>query len=92
VIRGGAEELGPYVVTGAGLAFRLLRAIFALLRATIFWGLLGGLVGGGVAFYQGGDPIWSGLFGAMVGGCAGLLFGAVAAIRILFTPPAPPRR
>lgn len=85
--RGGVDDIRPYVVSGAGVALRLMRALFAVLRSVVVWGLLGGLAGGGFAFTQGGDPFWTALFGMMVGGGVGLFIGAIAAIRILFAPP-----
>lgn len=84
VLREGAEDLRPYVATGAGVAFRLIRALLALVRNVILWGVLGALAGGVFAYSRGDDLVWTALFGAMIGGGAGLMFGMVAALRILF--------
>ncbi|HEX8392620.1 MAG TPA: hypothetical protein VF665_09720, partial [Longimicrobium sp.] len=46
IIREGAEDLRPYVVTGAGAAFRLIRALFAVVRWAIFGAVVGGVAGG----------------------------------------------
>ncbi|HEX6041933.1 hypothetical protein [Longimicrobium sp.] len=90
VIREGAEDLAPYAMAGAGFAVRLVRAFFTLLRTVIGWALLGLLVGGGFAFYGGGDIVYSALFGGMVGGGLGIVLGAVRALLVLFSPPRPP--
>ena len=87
VLRDRAEEIGPYVVTGAGMALRLFRAVLAVVRLVIVWGIVGAVIGGGIASYQGADVVWSALFGAMIGGGAGLFFGLIAALRILFSRP-----
>jgi hypothetical protein len=62
-----------------------VRALFAVLRHVIGWGVLGGIAGGVIGYQQNGDAIWSAMFGVMVGGGAGLFFGAIAALRILFS-------
>jgi hypothetical protein len=79
-----AEELRPYVTTGAGVAVRLVRALFAVVRNVIILALLGGIAGGFVAYNQGGDLVWPVITGALVGGGLGLLIGLISAIRILF--------
>ena len=79
-----AEELRPYVTTGAGVAVRLVRALFAVIRNVIILALIGGIVGGFVAYNQGGDLVWPVITGALIGGGLGLLIGLIAAIRILF--------
>jgi hypothetical protein len=79
-----ADDMRPYVAAGADFAVLLMRALFALVRHVIGWGVLGGIAGGVIGFQQGGDPIWSAMFGVMVGGGAGLFFGAISALRILF--------
>lgn len=84
VLREGAEDMAPYMAAGAGFAVLLVRALFAVIRQVIGWGVLGGIAGGVIGYYQGGDPVWSAMFGVMVGGGAGLFFGAIAALRILF--------
>jgi hypothetical protein len=89
VLREGAEDLAPYAVAGATFAVRMMLALFAVVRSVIFWGLLGaaggfffpGVVSGGNAQA---DPLWTAMFGGMIGGGAGLLFGAIRALRILF--------
>ena len=83
-----AEELRPYAETGAGVAVRMFRALWAVVRSVFFWGLLGALGGGVFAYMQGYPPpdvVWTALFGAMVGGGAGLFFGFIAALRVLFS-------
>ena len=93
VIREGAEDLAPYAVAGATFAVRLMRALFALVRSVVGLGILGALIGFIYASSaQGPDPLWTAAFGAMVGGGAGLLVGAIRALRILFAPPRPPGR
>ena len=95
VLREGAEDLAPYAVAGATFAVRVMLALFAVVRSVVFWGLLGaaggfffpGFVSGGNAQA---DPLWTALFGAMIGGGAGLFFGAIRALRILFAQ-GPPR-
>lgn len=82
----GVEDLRPHVVTGAGVAWRLIRAFVAVLRSVVLWGVLGGFAGGVFAYSQAGDLLWTAMFGVMVGGGLGLLLGAIAALRILFTP------
>jgi hypothetical protein len=95
VLREGAEDLGPYAEVGASMAFRAVRAFFALVRSVIFWGLLGAV--GGFFFPQyageigvGQDPVWTAMAGAMVGGGLGLFFGTIRATRILFSQPRGP--
>ncbi|HEX9938944.1 MAG TPA: hypothetical protein VGB15_17520, partial [Longimicrobium sp.] len=87
VLREGAEDIGPYVRTGAGVAFRLFRSLLAVIRNVIGWGLIGTLLAAGVAYYENADMVWFAMFGAMVGGGIGLLFGLIRAIRILFAQP-----
>jgi hypothetical protein len=79
-----AEELRPYVTSGAGLAVRLFRALFAVVRNVIILALLGGIVGGVFAYQQQGDLVWPVITGALIGGGLGLLIGLIVAIRILF--------
>ncbi len=96
-----ARHLPGIAAGGASLAWRLLTGFFALVRATIFWGLLGGLLGlgyglfatgtdlgGGVAFHTV-DPqvLWMGVFGMMGGGALGFVIGLARALRILFAAP-----
>lgn len=89
VLREGAEDLAPYAVAGATAAVRMMLALFAVVRSVIFWGLLGaaggfffpGYVSGGNAQA---DPLWTAMFGGMIGGGVGLFFGAIRALRILF--------
>jgi hypothetical protein len=80
-----AEDLRPYVTTGAGVAVRLFRALFAVVRNVVILALLGGIVGGVVAYQQRGDLVWPVITGALIGGGLGLLIGLIAAIRILFS-------
>lgn len=80
-----AEDMRPYMEAGANFAVLMVRALFAVLRHVIGWGVLGGIAGGVIGYQQGGDPIWSAMFGVMVGGGAGLFFGAISALRILFS-------
>ncbi len=79
-----AEELRPYVTTGAGLAVRVVRALFAVIRNVLVLAVLGALVGGFVAYQQQGDLVWPVMTGALIGGGLGLLIGLIVAIRILF--------
>jgi hypothetical protein len=85
VLREGADDMRPYVAAGADFAVLLMRALFAIVKHVIGWGVLGGVAGGVIGYQQGGDAIWSAMFGVMVGGGAGLFFGAIAALRILFS-------
>ncbi|HZG42641.1 MAG TPA: hypothetical protein VEY93_06735 [Longimicrobium sp.] len=85
VLREGADDMRPYVAAGADFAVLMMRALFAIVRHVIGWGVLGGIAGGVLGYQQGGDPVWSAMFGVMVGGGAGLFFGAIAALRILFS-------
>lgn len=80
-----AEELRPYVASGAGLAVRLFRALFAVVRYVIVLALLGGIVGGVFAYQQRGDLVWPVITGALIGGGLGLFIGLIVAIRILFS-------
>lgn len=89
VLREGAEDLAPYAAAGATFAVRMMLALFAVVRSVIFWGALGAV--GGFLFPEvlatGGaqpDPLWTAMFGGMVGGGVGLFFGAFRALRILF--------
>jgi hypothetical protein len=86
-IREGAEDLGPYLRTGASVAARMFAAVLAVVRNVIVWGLIGALLAAGVAYYENADILWLAMFGAMVGGGVGLLFGFIRAIRILFAEP-----
>lgn len=79
-----ADDMRPYVAAGADFAVLLMRALFALVRHVIGWGVLGGIAGGVIGYQQNGDAIWPAMFGVMVGGGAGLFFGAIAALRIFF--------
>jgi hypothetical protein len=79
-----ADDMRPYMEAGANFAVLMVRAFFALVRHVIGWGVLGGIAGGVIGFQQNGDAIWSAMFGMMVGGGAGLFFGAISALRILF--------
>jgi len=84
MLREGAEELRPYVVAGAGVAGRLIRATFAVIRSVIVFGVLGAIVGGVFAYNQRGDLVWPLISGALIGGAVGLVFGGIGALRILF--------
>lgn len=84
---GGEADLRPYLASGAGVALRLVRALMAVVFAVLFWGVIGMVAGGVFAYSQGGDPVWTALFGAMVGGGVGLLLGAIRALRILLARP-----
>jgi hypothetical protein len=95
VLREGAEDLAPYAEAGANMAGRMVRAVFALVRSVIFWGLLGALAGfffpqfaAEIAANQ--EPIWTAMAGAMIGGGLGLFFGTIRATRILFAAPRRP--
>ncbi|HEX6371907.1 MAG TPA: hypothetical protein VF006_23490 [Longimicrobium sp.] len=95
VLREGAEELAPYAEAGAGMAVRMVRALFAVVRSVIFWGLLGAVAGfffpqlaADIAANQ--DPVWTAMAGAMVGAGLGLFFGTIRATRILFAAPRRP--
>lgn len=90
--REGAEDLRPYVAAGANVAGRLFRALLAVVRQVIGWGVLGGLAGGAFAYYQGGDVPWTAMFGVMVGAGLGLFIGLIVAIRILFAQAPEPGR
>ncbi len=102
VLRDGmARHLPGIAAGGASFAWRLVMAFFAVARATIFWGLLGGLLGLGYGLFATGtdldgglalhtiDPqvLWMGAFGMMAGGALGFLLGLVRAQRILFSAP-----
>jgi hypothetical protein len=87
-----ADDLRPYVAAGANVAGRLFRALLAIIRQVIGWGVLGGLAGGAFAYYQGGDVAWTAMFGVMVGAGLGLFIGLIVAIRILFAQPPDPGR
>jgi hypothetical protein len=65
----------------------MFAAVLAVVRNVIGWGLIGALLAAGVAYYENADLIWFAMFGAMVGGGVGLLFGFIRAIRILFAEP-----
>jgi hypothetical protein len=84
VLREGAEDLRPYMVAGADVAGRLVRAMFAVIRSVIFFGVLGAIVGGVFAYNQRGDLVWPLISGALIGGAVGLFFGGIGALRILF--------
>lgn len=84
VVREGAEELRPYVVSGATFAFSLVRALISVLRFVFVGVVIGGIAGGAIAYNQGGDLIYPLVTGAIIGGAIGLFAGAIAAIRILF--------
>jgi hypothetical protein len=95
VLREGAEDLAPYAEAGANVAGRMVRALFAVIRWVIGWGLLGALVGflfPGLLVMGGAtpEPIWTAMAGAMVGGGLGLFLGTIRAIRILFAAPRRP--
>lgn len=85
VLREGAEDLRPYVVAGADVAGRLIRATFAVIRSVIVFGVLGAIVGGVFAYNQRGDLVWPLISGALIGGAVGLFFGGIGALRILFS-------
>ena len=87
VMREGAEDLRPYIVAGAGVAGRLIRAAFAVLRNVIVFGILGAIVGGVFAYNQRGDLVWPVISGALFGAGIGLFFGLIGALRILFADP-----
>lgn len=91
-LREGAEELAPYAAAGATFAVRLMLALFAVARSAIVWGVLGAVGGFLYASSAGGrlDVLWTAAFGAMAGGMAGLFFGAIRALRILFAQPRRP--
>ncbi len=96
-----ARHLPGIAAGGASFAWRLLMAFFAVARATIFWGLLGGLLGLGYGLFSTGTDLdgglalhsidaqvlWTGAFGMMAGGALGFLIGLVRALRILFAGP-----
>lgn len=84
VVRESAEELRPYVVSGATFAFRLVRALISVLRFVFVGVVIGGIGGGAIAYNQGGDLIYPLVSGAIIGGAIGLFAGFIAAIRILF--------
>jgi hypothetical protein len=87
-MREGAEDLGPYVRTGARVAGRLFSAVLAVIRNVIGWAVIGALLAAGVAYYDASaDMVWYAMFGAMVGAGIGVLFGIVRAIRIVFAEP-----
>jgi len=82
-----AKDLRPYAAAGVNAATLIFSAFMALVRQVLGWGVLGGLVGGGLAYYQGGDVVWSVIFGLTIGGGFGLFVGLIVAIRILFARP-----
>ncbi len=84
-----AEDLRPHLEAGARAAGRMFSAIFAVVRAVIFWAILGLIAGGAFAMYGGQnlDPIWAAMFGGFVGGGFGLFIGIISAFRILFSGP-----
>jgi hypothetical protein len=69
------------------VAVRLFSAVMAVIRNVIGWGLIGALLAAAVAYYESADMLWFAMFGAMVGGGIGLLFGLIRGIRILFAEP-----
>jgi hypothetical protein len=96
-----ARHLPGIAAGGASLAWRLLMGFFAVARSTIFWGVLGGLLGLGLGLWETGtdlsgglalhtvDPqvLWLGGLGLLGGGVIGFLIGLVRALRILFAAP-----
>lgn len=82
--RDATTDLRSSARAGASVAVRIFNAFMALVRQVLGWGVLGILVGGALAYYQGGDVVWSMIFGATFGGGFGLLVGLILAIRILF--------
>lgn len=96
-----ARHLPGIAAGGASLAWRLLTGFLAIVRATLFWGILGGLLGLGYGLFATGtdlgggialhtvDPqvLWMGVFGMMAGGGLGFLIGLVRALRILLSAP-----
>lgn len=84
VLREGAGEILPHVATGAGVAFRVVRALFVVVRTVILWALLGAMGGAAYAFLVGGELVWLALFGLSTGGGIGLFFGIILALRTLF--------
>lgn len=84
MLREGAGEVLPHVAAGAGLAFRVVRALFVVVRTVILWALLGAMGGAAYAFLVGGELVWLALFGLSVGGGIGLFFGLILALRTLF--------
>jgi hypothetical protein len=84
VLRDGAEEILPHVATGASVAFRLVRALFVLVRTVFLWALLGAGAGAAYAYFVGADPVWTAVFGLSNGAVVGLFFGVILALRTLF--------
>ncbi len=80
------EDLGPVLETGATVASRLFRGVFAIIRHVLGWGIIGALMAGVIGYYENADVLWFAMFGAMVGAGVGLLFGFISALRILFAP------
>jgi hypothetical protein len=87
VLREGAEDLRPYVVAGGAVAGRMIRALFAVVRNVIVFGIVGAIVGGVFAYNQRGDLVWPVISGALIGAGVGLFFGLIGALRILFSAP-----
>jgi presenilin-like A22 family membrane protease len=69
------------------VAVRLFSAVLAVIRNVLGWAVLGTLLGAAVAYYENTDILWFAMFGAMVGGGIGLLFGVIRALRIVLAPP-----
>lgn len=86
------DDLRPYAETGARVAGRVARALFAVVRQVAGWAVLGLLIGGAFGYYQGLDTVWYALFGVMAGGGAGLFIGFIVAVRILFAQSSPDER
>lgn len=90
IVREGKKDRSPHLPTGASVAARLFSAVLAVIRNVIGWGVIGILLAAAVAYYENADIFWFAMFGAMVGGGIGLLFGIILGLRVLFAEP--PRR
>jgi hypothetical protein len=62
----------------------MIRAFFAGVGKVIFFGVLGAIVGGFVAYNQRGDLVWPVISGALIGAGVGFFFGLIKALRIIF--------
>ncbi|HEX2188895.1 MAG TPA: hypothetical protein VHG51_08360, partial [Longimicrobiaceae bacterium] len=89
-----ARRLPGMAAGGASITWRLVVALFVLVRSALGWAALGGLVGLAAGFFLTGsavpdgladpDVLWAGAFGLLGGGLLGLLVGLVRALRVLF--------